>query len=102
MKEEDKEMDNMEIKTKLKTLEQYVPIVDRVHGGTHPVFHEVRSLFEAINSKIKEAGSGTPELTEEFAKLREITGNYTIPEDVCEAYEAVYRMLGELDKAYNN
>ena len=94
-------MDNMEIKTNLKTLEQYVPIVDRVHGGTHPVFHDVRSLFEAINSKIKEAGSGTPELTEEFAKLREITGNYTIPEDACEAYEAVYRMLGELDKAYN-
>ena len=102
MKEEDKEMDNMEIKTKLKTLEQYVPIVDRVHGGTHPVFHDVRSLFEAINSKIKEAGSGTPELAEEFAKLREITNNYVIPEDVCEAYEAVYRMLGELDKAYNN
>ena len=102
MKEEDKDMETMETITNLKTLEQYVPIVDRVHGGTHPVFHEVRSLFEAINSKIKEAGSGTPELTEEFAKLREITGNYIIPEDVCEAYEAVYRMLGELDKAYNN
>ena len=102
MKEEDKDMENVEIMTNLKTLEQYVPIVDRVHGGTHPVFHEVRSLFEAINSKIKGAGSRTPELTEEFAKLREITGNYTIPEDVCEAYEAVYRMLGELDKAYNN
>lgn len=102
MKEEDKDMENVEIMTNLKTLEQYVPIVDRVHGGTHPVFHEVRSLFEAINSKIKEAGSDTPEVTEEFAKLREITGNYTIPEDVCEAYEAVYRMLGELDKAYNN
>lgn len=95
-------METMETITNLKTLEQYVPIVDRVHGGTHPVFRDVRSLFEAINSKIKEAGSGTPELTEEFAKLREITGNYTIPEDVCEAYEAVYRMLGELDKAYNN
>lgn len=94
-------MDNIEIMTNLKTLEQYVPIVDRVHGGTHPVFHEVRSLFEAINSKIKEAGSGAPELTEEFAKLRVITGDYVIPEDVCEAYEAVYRMLGELDKAYS-
>lgn len=94
-------MDNMETMTNLKILEQYVPIVDRVHGETHPVFHQVRSLFEAINSKIKEAGSVTPELTVEFAKLREITGNYVIPEDVCEAYEAVYRMLGELDKAYN-
>lgn len=94
-------MDNMETMTNLKTLEQYVPIVDRVHGGTHPVFHQVRSLFEAINIKIKEAGSGLPDLKDEFAKLREITDNYSIPEDVCEAYEAVYRMLGELDKAYN-
>lgn len=94
-------MENMEIMSNLTTLEQYVPIVDRVHGGSHPVFHQVRSLFEAIDEKIKEAGSARPELTEEFSKLREITNNYAIPEDVCEAYEAVYRMLGEMDQAYH-
>jgi regulator of cell morphogenesis and NO signaling len=83
-----------------KTLKQYVPIVARVHGGNHPEFHEVRKLFDAINEKMKEAGSGNPELNEEFARLREITDNYTVPRDVCESYEAVYSMLAELDEAY--
>lgn len=83
-----------------KTLEQYVPVVARVHGGNHPEFHEVRKLFDTINKKTKEAESERPELNEEFAKLREITNNYTVPIDVCESYEAVYKMLAEADKAY--
>lgn len=82
------------------TLEQYVPIVARVHGGTHPEFHEVRRLFETISQKIKEAGPGKPQLNDEFAKLRKITNNYTVPVDVCESYEAVYKMLAEADEAY--
>ena len=83
-----------------KTLEQYVPIVARVHGDKHPEFHEVHKLFEAINKKTKEAGSEKPELNEEFAKLGEVTNNYTVPAGVGESYEAVYKMLAELDKAY--
>lgn len=84
----------------LKTLEQYVPIVDRVHGKSHPEFHEVHKLFAVINKKIQEAGSEKPELDNEFKQLREITENYTVPEDVCESYAAVYKMLAELDEAY--
>lgn len=83
-----------------QTLKQYVPIVARVHGNNHPEFHEVHKVFDAINQIIKEAGSKRPELNEEFAKLREITNNYTVPGDVCESYEAVYNMLAELDRAY--
>ena len=84
----------------LERLEQYVPIVARVHGGAHPEFHDVRKLFDGINTKIKEAGSEKPELNNEFKQLREITDNYTVPGDVCESYEAVYNMLADLDKAY--
>ncbi len=86
--------------SQFKTLEQYVPVVARVHGGNHPEFHEVHKLFNTINKKTKEAGSEKPELNEEFDKLREITNNYTVPVDVCESYEAVYKMLAEVDKAY--
>lgn len=85
----------------LSTLKQYVPIVARVHGGSHPEFHEVRKQFDAINEKIKEAGLNKPQLKGEFDKLREITDNYTVPGDVCESYEAVYKMLAEIDRAYN-
>ena len=52
-------------------------------------------------NKIEDAGENRPELHEEFVMLREITGDYTVPSDVCESYEAVYSMLFELDKAYS-
>lgn len=84
----------------LERLEQYVPVVARVHGGTHPEFHDVRKLFDELNAKIKKAGLEKPELDNELKKLREITDNYTVPDDVCESYEAVYTMLSELDEAY--
>lgn len=81
------------------SLEKFVPIVERVHGKHHPEFFEVRKVFNSIIEKVK-ADSENPELTEEFAKLREISDNYKVPGDVCETYEAVYNMLAEVDKAY--
>ncbi|RBP63814.1 regulator of cell morphogenesis and NO signaling [Alkalibaculum bacchi] len=83
-----------------KRLEQYVPVVDRVHGDNHPEFHDVKKLFDAINEKTKAAGSEKPELNEELSKLREITNHYTVPGDVCESFEAVYNMLADVDQAY--
>ncbi len=91
---------NQVTKSNFKTLGQYVPIVARVHGDNHPEFHEVRKVFDSIVKKMKEAGAEKPELNEEFSKLREITDNYKVPADVCESYEAVYNMLAEVDKAY--
>lgn len=88
-------------KKHLKTLKQYVPVVAKVHGGSHPEFHEVHKVFDTMAEKMKEAGAADPKLSAEFSKLREITGNYTVPGDVCESYEAVYKMLEELDKAYH-
>ena len=85
----------------MKTLKQYVPVVARVHGGNHPEFHEVQTLFNAIAEKTKGKGSVMPDLKEEFARLRVITDQYTVPGDVCESYEAVYQMLAKLDEAYH-
>lgn len=82
------------------TLAQYVPIVARVHGSNHPEFHEVRNIFDTIAEKVKKADPEKPDLNKEFARLREITNNYTVPGDVCESYEAVYNMLAEMDQAY--
>ena len=85
----------------LQTLKLYVPVVSRVHGSAHPEFHQVHEVFEMINKKVEGSGLKKAELKEEFAKLKEITNNYTIPEDVCESYQAVYQMLAELNQAYN-
>lgn len=85
----------------IERLELYVPIVARVHGGTHPEFLEVHKLFDEMNKKMKESGENKPEIEKEFIELRRITDNYTVPSDTCESYEAVYSMLSEMDKAYN-
>ncbi|HHU43080.1 MAG: iron-sulfur cluster repair di-iron protein, ric [Bacillota bacterium] len=91
-------MDKINQKT-LKLLAQYIPIVARVHGGSHPEFHEVHRIYDQIKEKIK--NNKKPDLTKEFSDLREITDNYKVPSDVCESYEAVYHMLAELDIAYH-
>ena len=84
----------------LQTLKQYVPIVARVHGKSHPEFYDVHKVFDELNEKLNLSDSEIPKLDEEFAKLRKITNEYTVPNDVCESYEAVYNMLEEMDKAY--
>jgi len=95
-----KQLFNQVKESNFKKLEQFVPIVARVHGANHPEFHEVHSVFDTIIKKAKEAGAEMPELNEEFAALRKITNNYTVPGDTCESYAAVYNMLAEVDKAY--
>ena len=69
--------------------------------GTHPEFHHVRRIFDALNEKIKAEGTNRPDLAAEFSELRKITQDYTVPGDVCETYAAVYNMLAELDEAYH-
>ncbi len=87
----------------LDNLQLYVPVVARVHGGTHPEFLQVREVYDEMIKKIIRAGLNVideEELKSDFTRLREITHDYKVPEDTCETYEAVYEMLAELDKAY--
>ena len=91
---------NEALEQNLGRLEQYVPVVARVHGGSHPEFHDVKRIFDEVSVKVKKAGSEKPNLDNEFKELREITDNYTVPGDVCESYEAAYNMLEDVDKAY--
>lgn len=78
-------------------LEQYVPVVARVHGPSHPVFYEVRDVYNVMADKLKV--DANVNLADEFKQLRNITNNYEVPSDVCETYEAVYNMLKQLDEA---
>lgn len=81
------------------TLEQYTPIVARVHGENHPELAEVRDIFADMNDKVKV--SQDADLTSEFKSLREVTSNYEVPADGCEAYTETYELLEEADKAYH-
>lgn len=89
----------LEVKEKhIARLSQFVPIVSRVHGPSHPEFYEVEKVFNDIKEKLDTNNLNA--LNEDFNKLRSITSDYKIPNDVCESYEAVYDMLNKLDKAY--
>ena len=85
----------------IETLELYVPIVARVHGSEHPEFHDVHKVFDQMNVKMKAACQEKPELGQEFKEFRKITDDYKVPADTCESYEAVYKILSELDEAYH-
>ncbi|NLC34092.1 MAG: iron-sulfur cluster repair di-iron protein, ric [Erysipelothrix sp.] len=91
---------NEVLEKNFEKLEQYVPVVARVHGGSHPEFHDVKRVYEGLSLKIQE--KDTKNLKEDFSALRDFTNNYTVPSDVCETYEAVYDMLKELDQSYTN
>lgn len=91
----------MALKEHLKTLKQYVPVVARVHGGHHPEFYEVQKLFDTIQEKTKKGSPKPADLAEEFSRLRAVTNQYTVPDDVCESYEAVYMMMAKLDEAFH-
>ncbi|MDD3540769.1 MAG: iron-sulfur cluster repair di-iron protein, ric [Eubacteriales bacterium] len=80
-----------------ENLELYVPVVARVHGDTNPEFHEVKRHFDVIREELYELD--LDELKAEFEKLSKITDHFAVPDDVCETYEAVYRILSELKMA---
>lgn len=86
------------INENITILNQYVPIVARVHGTLHPEFKEVKRIYNDIYIKVQ---NNDTDLSNEFKSLREITNNYLVPTDVCESYEKVYELLYELDNFYS-
>lgn len=85
----------------LETLELYVPVVARVHGEAHPEFHDVKKVYDDMSPLLKSQGEEKPDLDNAFSRLREITDHYSVPDDVCESYEAVYQMLEAIDNEYS-
>lgn len=76
----------------------YTGAITKVHGQNHPEVFEVREVYEDLVSKAKHSAE---DYQEEFDKLRQITDNYHIPDDVCETYTAVYQYLEEADYIYS-
>ncbi|MCQ2507308.1 MAG: iron-sulfur cluster repair di-iron protein, ric [Dorea sp.] len=73
----------------IKELDKILPVVERVHGDHHPELHQVAELYRALKEEAK---------AETFAKLREVTSNYTVPEDACPTYIKTYHDLKVLDQ----
>ena len=75
----------------IKNLNKILPVVERVHSDHHPELHQVAALYAELKQNPRR---------EVFDKLRDVTNNYALPEDACQAYTKVYNMLEELDKAF--
>ncbi|MFL2136593.1 iron-sulfur cluster repair di-iron protein, ric [Ruoffia sp. FAM 24228] len=88
------------INTNAEKLDLYTTAITRAHGKNHPEAFDVRDIYVRIQDKTQAAGEVQPDLNTEFTTLREISDNYTIPDDVCETYAAVYTMLKEADSLY--
>lgn len=84
------------ISEEIAVLDKVLPVVVRVHGGNHHELHDVLKAYERFRA-VYEKGNGE----EEIAEIRRLTGNYTLPEDACEAYTKVYQALQEIDRGQN-
>lgn len=80
----------------IERLEQFLPIVERVHGEHHEEIYKVGNYFNAITDKLK--SGKTNNLNKDFEMIRKLTNNYEVPDDVCESYESIYEMIEELEK----
>lgn len=74
----------------------YLPIVKKVHEKDHDEIFEVDRIYNCIKENID--NSNHDKLEDDFVNLRKITNDYTIPQDTCETYEAVYKMLKKIDE----
>lgn len=77
----------------ITTAVQLTPILERVHGNNHPELARVNELTQQIASS-----TNAREIAEMFGQLREVTKNYAIPGDACEAYQSAYRALQTADQ----
>lgn len=84
----------------LEELDKFTRTIEKVHGKRHPELGEMRQLFLAIQEKAQVLPFEKADLTDNILRLRTITSDYTPPVDGCQAYQKTYRLLKEMDFAY--
>ncbi|NLJ91242.1 MAG: hypothetical protein GX323_10140 [Clostridiales bacterium] len=80
-----------------------LPKLVKEYGDSHPEILEVKKVFEGMKKKTMAAmigRKGNPELSQEFASLRQLTTNYTVPKGVNDNFEALYKAFEEADRVY--
>lgn len=73
----------------IRELDKILPVVERVHGEHHPELHTVAALYTALKENAD---------AQKLAQLREVTSNFTAPDDACPTYIKTYADLAILAK----
>ncbi len=88
------------LKEEVPLIEEYMPVLVKVHGENHPELAQVQEVFLKLNKKVQAEDIDQLDIAPEFMEIRQITNNYTIPKDACETYIATYEMLQAVEIAY--
>lgn len=73
---------------------ELAPLIERVHGENHPELPRVRELTLALPD------ADHPRQAELFKELRNVTQNYAVPDDACEAFTGTYQALERADREH--
>jgi regulator of cell morphogenesis and NO signaling len=71
------------------------PVIERVHGAGHPELTRVRELTQQLAQS-----ADATETANLFRELREVTSDFVIPGDACEAFTSTYQSLEAADVAF--
>lgn len=85
------------VQKSFKTLNMFLPRVQKVHGAEHPELMEVGQVTGELQITL-ENGMNIGRTTVLLEKLRSLTKNYTIPSDACPAYINAYKALSQIDE----
>lgn len=109
---------------KIPEITQYAEKIAKVHGKNHPELIEVDKIFKKIGEELlshleKEEKVLFPHIKnsdkivegpihameheheiigEQLKKIREITNNYTLPENACNTYRVTFKLLEEFEE----
>ncbi|WP_071130943.1 hypothetical protein [Enterococcus timonensis] len=81
------------IKEEMPKLEFFTSQILKVHGGHHPELADVRKEFILLRDKI--SADANADVTPELNQLAQISNNFAVPADACQAYAATYQLLSE-------
>lgn len=84
------------VQKSFKTLNMFLPKVQKIHGAKHPELMEVKQVTDELQA-VFEDGMDTGRATALLEKLRSLTRNYAIPSDACPAYKNAYKALSQID-----
>lgn len=84
------------VQKSFKTLNMFLPRVQKIHGVEHPELMEVEQVTDELQT-VLEDGMDTGRATALLEKLRSLTRNYAIPSDACPAYKNAYKALSQID-----
>ena len=80
----------------LEELDLLMAKVARVHGDSHPELKEINAIYPELKAALQAGDYGTAGA--KLKKAAELSGDFTLPADACQAYTRLYKAFGIIEK----